>query len=349
MLLVGGAGALWGWGIEGAAGASPFTYLGATGAGLRPCSSFPWAAPCCSLHHGKAGGARLLPSLRPGTAATAAAHGDELGPPTSPNTSLLWQLALTHLLRPADPPSPSCAASALFSSRSAICRLPLPSIPASLHVPAAPIPTDHLLRPPAEQPWPPSVPAAFLPAASSSAPSSAPRTTHPRDRRGFQPPPRWHLLPRDPPAAPSPAWQGAAGDAGPGAGGDAVLPCFFPPPPGATAPMWCSATSPARCRTAPRATSRPSTTSAAGDPSARGKCCEYGGSLAAKGAEGGGVNAAPAGGKVGLFRRGRELGLLPEINGECFRGKRGGSAGERFVTELQFGSKVAVRGEPEEG
>lgn len=52
---------------------------------------------------------------------------------------------------------------------------------------------------------------------------------------------------------------------------------------------------------------------------------------------------------MGLFRRGRELGLSPEINGECFRGKQGGSAGERFVTELQFGRKVAARGEPEEG
>lgn len=41
-------------------------------------------------------------------------------------------------------------------------------------------------------------------------------------------------------------------------------------------PTWCSAMSPACCRTALRATSKLSTTSAAGAPSARGKCCEYG-------------------------------------------------------------------------
>lgn len=74
-----------------------------------------------------------------------------------------------------------------------------------------------------------------------------------------------------------------------------------------------------------------------------------GGAWQQKGLKGGVNAAAPAGGKVGLFRRGRELGPSPEINGECFRGKQGGSAGERFVTELQFGRKVAARGEPEEG
>lgn len=47
-------------------------------------------------------------------------------------------------------------------------------------------------------------------------------------------------------------------------------------PLGATVPTWCSAMSPACCRTALRATSKLSTTSAAGAPSARGKCCEYG-------------------------------------------------------------------------
>lgn len=73
-------------------------------------------------------------------------------PPASLNTSLHLQLALAHLLHPADLLPQLCSAPwacALLSSRSAVCHIPLPLIPASPHIPAVSAPVDqvHLLLP----------------------------------------------------------------------------------------------------------------------------------------------------------------------------------------------------------
>lgn len=84
----------------------------------------------------------------PSTASPQLAQGQPR-PPASLNTSLHLQPVLAHLLIPDLLPQLCSApwACALLSSRSAVCHIPLPLIPAFPHVPAGSAPVDqaHLL------------------------------------------------------------------------------------------------------------------------------------------------------------------------------------------------------------